>query len=91
MDGKLILLLAGLFVVNAALTQTGLPQKIVHDLQSACLDFTNTSTLFPVASAWSKVVGNNPTVMLLAPFLPHSINPDALGAALASVRGFPTI
>ncbi|AMM86597.1 SLC13 family permease [Martelella sp. AD-3] len=87
-DGNLLLLLAGLFVVNAALAQTGMPQKVVHDLQSAGVDFANPSILFLVASALSNIVGNNPAVMLLAPFLPHAANTDALGAALALGTGF---
>nr|WP_272212977.1 SLC13 family permease [Marinicella sp. W31]MDC2878913.1 SLC13 family permease [Marinicella sp. W31] len=87
-DGNLLLLLAGLFVVNAALAQTGMPQRVVHDLQSAGVDFANPSILFLVASALSNIVGNNPAVMLLAPFLPHTADANALGAALALGTGF---
>ncbi|WP_205963880.1 SLC13 family permease [Pseudoruegeria sp. SK021] len=87
-DGNLLILLAGLFVVNAALAQTGLPEKLVHDLKSAGLDFTNPSMLFLAVSALSNVVGNNPAVMLLASFLPHSGNVDGLIAALALGTGF---
>ncbi|MEW5423029.1 SLC13 family permease [Amorphus sp. 3PC139-8] len=87
-DGNLLLLLAGLFVVNATLAQAGLPQKVIHDLQSSGLDLTDPSILFLVSSVLSNVVGNNPAVMLLAPFLPHTGNVDALGAALALGTGF---
>ena len=85
-DGNLLLLLAGLCVVNAALAQTGMPQKVVHDLQGAGVDFANPSILFLVASALSNIVGNNPAVMLLAPFLPHAANTEALGATDGHIR-----
>jgi Na+/H+ antiporter NhaD/arsenite permease-like protein len=87
-DGNLLLLLAGLFVVNAALAQTGLPQHVIHVLQGAGVDFSNPSILFLVCSALSNTVGNNPAVMLLTPFLPHSTDHTAIGAALALGTGF---
>ena len=37
-DGNLLLLLMGLFVVNAALAATGLPQRLLADLRGAGLD-----------------------------------------------------
>lgn len=87
-DGNLLLLLAGLFVVNAALAQTGLPQHVIHVLQGAGVDFSNPSILFLVCSALSNTVGNNPAVMLLTPFLPHAADHTAIGAALALGTGF---
>ncbi|CAN0653944.1 arsenical pump membrane protein [Nitratireductor aquimarinus] len=87
-DGNLMLLLTGLFVVNAALTATGLPEKVIHELQAAGIDFSDPATLFLVITGLSNVVGNNPAVMLLVPFIPHSGESDALGAALALGTGF---
>lgn len=87
-DGNLLLLLMGLFVVNAALAQTGLPNRLITDMKSAGVDFTDPTTLFLVSSVLSNVVGNNPAVMLLAPFLPHTGDVNALGAALALSTGF---
>ena len=37
-DGNLLLLLMGLFVVNAAMAATGLPQHLLADLKAAGLD-----------------------------------------------------
>lgn len=87
-DGNLLLLLAGLFVVNAALAQTGLPQHVIHVLQGAGVDFSNPNILFLVCSALSNTVGNNPAVMLLTPFLPNAADHTAIGAALALGTGF---
>ena len=87
-DGGLLLLMMGLFVVNAAFAATGLPQKAVADLAAAGLDLGNPLTLLGVASVISNIVGNNPTVMLLVPFLSHGTNPTAIGAALSLGTGF---
>ena len=37
-DGDLLLLLMGLFIVNAAVAATGLPQRLLGDLRAAGLD-----------------------------------------------------
>jgi Na+/H+ antiporter NhaD/arsenite permease-like protein len=87
-DGNLLLLIMGLFVVNAALAATGLPQQLLAQCRAAGLDLNHPLTLFLAASALSNVVGNNPTVMLLVPFLDPAANGDALGAALALGTGF---
>lgn len=87
-DGNLLLLLAGLFVVNAALAQTGLPQELMHAFQREGVNFSNPSIMFLAASALSNIVGNNPAVMLLVPFLPETANHTALGAALSLGTGF---
>lgn len=87
-DGNLLLLLAGLFVVNAALAQTGLPQDLMHTFQQKGVDFSNPSIMFLAASVLSNIVGNNPAVMLLVPFLPETANHNALGAALSLGTGF---
>jgi Na+/H+ antiporter NhaD/arsenite permease-like protein len=87
-DTNLILLLIGLFVVNGALSQTGLPQEFINYLKGKGVDFANPMVLFIISSVLSNTVGNNPAVMLLVPFLPHGGNPDALGAALALGTGF---
>lgn len=87
-DGNLILLIMGLFVVNAALAMTGLPEQILSYLRHAGLDLNHPLTLFAVGSVVSNIVGNNPTVILLVPFLDAGTNRDALGAALALGTGF---
>ena len=87
-DGNLLLLLMGLFVVNAALAATGLPQRLLADLRGAGLDLDAPIWLFLVACVLSNVVGNNPAVMLIVPYLGTGGDRDALGAALALGTGF---
>jgi Na+/H+ antiporter NhaD/arsenite permease-like protein len=87
-DGDLILLLMGLFVVNAAFAATGVPQRLLEDLRAAGADLSDPLTLLAVISVLSNLVGNNPAVMLLAPFLEKGADADALGAAIALGTGF---
>ena len=87
-DGNLIVLLMGLFVVNAALAATGLPQHLLAELRTAGFDLQQPLWLFLVASVLSNIVGNNPAVMLLVPSLHASGGIDAMGAALALGTGF---
>lgn len=87
-DGNLILLLMGLFVVNAALAATNLPQHLLAELRTAGFDLQQPLWLFAVASVLSDAVGNNPAVMLLVPSLGTGGPVDAMGAALALGTGF---
>lgn len=87
-DGNLLLLIMGLFVVNAALAATGLPQALLADLRGAGFQLENPLVLFAVGGTLSNIVGNNPAVMLLVPFLHAGHGADALGAALALGTGF---
>jgi Na+/H+ antiporter NhaD/arsenite permease-like protein len=87
-DGNLLLLLMGLFVVNAALADTQMPQRLLADMRATGIDLHEPLTLFLVISVLSNVVGNNPAVMLLAPYLGTATDADALGAALALGTGF---
>ncbi|MFG1479121.1 SLC13 family permease [Xanthobacter sp. V4C-4] len=87
-DGNLLLLIMGLFVVNAAMAATGLPQSLLNDLRATGLNLNDPLALFLVSGVLSNVVGNNPAVMLLVPFLAPGSEADALGAALALGTGF---
>ena len=86
-DGDLILLLMGLFVVNAALAQSGLPEALLAHLRADGVDLRQPLWLFAVSSALSNIVGNNPAVMLLIPYVAGAA-PNAAGAALALGTGF---
>jgi Na+/H+ antiporter NhaD/arsenite permease-like protein len=86
-DGDLLVLLFGLFVVNAALATTGLPQHLLADLKASGLDLRQPLWLFAIASLLSNIVGNNPAVMLLVPYLDRG-HADAIGPALALGTGF---
>lgn len=88
-DGNLLLLIMGLFIVNAAMATTGLPQALLHDLSHLGLDLNHPLSLFITSAALSNIVGNNPAVMLLVPYLQAgAANADALCAALALGTGF---
>lgn len=87
-DGNLLLLLMGLFVVNAALPATHVPERLLADLRAAGVDLHQPLALFLVISVLSNVVGNNPAVMLVVPYLGAGGDTDALGAALALGTGF---
>ena len=50
-DGNLILLLIGLFIVNAALAQTDLPQTLLADLQAEGIDLRHPAWLLAVSAA----------------------------------------
>jgi Na+/H+ antiporter NhaD/arsenite permease-like protein len=81
-DGDLILLIMGLFVVNAAVSNTGLPQTLLSHLAHAGIDLQQPFTLFWVSSIVSNIVGNNPAVIMLVPYL-HSSGDALYGAALS--------
>ncbi len=61
-DGGLLLLLMGLFVVNAAFTETQLPQKAIAALAASGFDLAQPMVLLGVVSVISNIVGNNPAV-----------------------------
>lgn len=86
-DGNLFILLGGLFVVNAALAATGLPQQIITDLHGWGFDFQHPLTLYVTISVLSDIVGNNPAALLLVPYV-NAGNPEVSGAAMALGSAF---
>lgn len=82
-DGDLILLIMGLFVVNAAMAATGLPQDLLTRLAASGIDLGKPFVLFLVSGVVSNIVGNNPAVMMLVPYLHADADADMLGAALS--------
>lgn len=88
-DGNLLLLIGGLFVINAAVASTGLPQTLLGDLKNAGIDLNNPLALLLSSGILSDIVGNSPAVMLLVPLLdPGAANSQIIGAALALGTGF---
>lgn len=87
-DGDLLLLIMGLFIVNAAIAGTGIPQDLLNHLREAGLNLNDPLSLLFVGGVLSNLVGNNPAVMLLVPYLHSGPDADALGAALALGTGF---
>lgn len=66
-DWQLLILFMGLFVVNHAMQQTGLPARCVAELASAGFDLHLPAPLFAASFALSNLVSNVPAVMLLLP------------------------
>lgn len=87
-DGDLLLLLIGLFIVNAAVAATGLPQQLLAGLRDVGLDLNHPVAMLIVMSVLSNIVGNNPAVMLVEPFIRNAAHPEAVGAAIALGTGF---
>jgi Na+/H+ antiporter NhaD/arsenite permease-like protein len=79
-DWHLLVLFAGLFVVNGALSDTGAPQRVVEALRTHGLDLTRSGPLFLATVVLSNLVSNVPAVMLL---LPTARAAAAGGATLA--------
>jgi len=70
-DWELLVMFIGLFVVNHALQQTGLPDRLVADLRIHGMDLRDPAALFGVTFALSNIVSNVPAVMLLLPLATH--------------------
>ncbi|MFG1361361.1 ArsB/NhaD family transporter [Xanthobacter pseudotagetidis] len=87
-DGDLLVMLIGLFIVNAAVAATGLPQELIAWLRSVGFNLHDPMSMLIIMSVVSNIVGNNPAVMLAAPFLTGAAQPEALGAAIALGTGF---
>ncbi|OIO01358.1 MAG: anion transporter [Desulfovibrionaceae bacterium CG1_02_65_16] len=81
-DWQLLLLFLGLFVVNHAVAQAGLLDRMYAFVRVSGVDLASPVWLFAVTAALSNVISNVPAVMLL---LPASPTPQArLLLALAS-------
>ncbi len=80
-DWQVLLLFIGLFVVNDAVEQTGLPQRAVDDLAAAGIDLRRPGVLYGVTFLLSNLVSNVPAVMLL---LPVATTSDGALLALSS-------
>jgi Na+/H+ antiporter NhaD/arsenite permease-like protein len=78
-DWHLLVLFIGLFVVNHAVAEAGLPARAGAALAGAGVDLGDPRWLFPVTTLLSNLVSNVPAVMLL---LPHATHPLA-GPVLA--------
>lgn len=70
-DGQLLLLFTGLFVVNHAFASTGLPARVLNDLAASGVDLRAPAWLFAITAVLSNVVSNVPAVMLLLPAATH--------------------
>lgn len=66
-DWQILILFMGLFVVNHAMQQTGLPERMVASLAADGFDLNAQGPLFVAGFLLSNVVSNVPAVMLLLP------------------------
>jgi len=78
-DWHLLVLFAGLFIVNHALAASGMLERVSGAALARGLDLAHPAVLFGVSAALSNLVSNVPAVMLL---LPLAHGPPA-GAVLA--------
>ena len=76
-DWHLLVLFAGLFVVTAALADTGLPAALVADFAARGLPLHDLAILAPITVVGSNTIGNVPLVVLLLAVLGHP-GPDVL-------------
>ncbi len=66
-DWQLLVLFCGLFVVNHAFEETGLPARLLADLAQRSVDLRDPAWLFGVTALLSNLLSNVPAVMLLLP------------------------
>lgn len=83
-NASLLIMLFGLFIVNAAFAATGIPDRLIDDLAGIGVDLTDPNWLFAVTAVASDVVGNTPAVILLAPH----IEGVASGVSVTLASGF---
>lgn len=86
-DGDVLLLLGSLFVVNAAMAATGLPQEMIAALRDHGIDLVHPMTLYLTMAGLSDIVGNNPAALLVTPYLSRT-DPELAGAAMALGSAF---
>jgi Na+/H+ antiporter NhaD/arsenite permease-like protein len=77
-DWHLLVLFAGLFIVNAAIAQSGLMGGMLMAFRQAGLDLTHPWTLFGATAVLSNLVSNVPAVMLLLPAARHDLSGPVL-------------
>ena len=80
-DWPLLLLFIGLFVVNAAIAQSGLVSGLLMTARRAGADLTQPAALFGAAAVLSNIVSNVPAVMLLLPAARHDLAGPILALA----------
>ena len=80
-DWQLLVLFAGLFIVNHAVAGSGVLETGVQRLAGAGIDVRQPPTLFLVTAVLSNLVSNVPAVMLLLPTAEHGLAGPILALA----------
>jgi Na+/H+ antiporter NhaD/arsenite permease-like protein len=70
-DWQLLILFVGLFVVNHALTDSGMLARVVGFVEAGGINLSQPTWLFGITVVLSNVVSNVPAVMLLLPLASH--------------------
>jgi Na+/H+ antiporter NhaD/arsenite permease-like protein len=80
-DWHLLVLFAGLFIVNAAVAQSGVLGGVLMTFRMASVDLAHPGVLFGVTAVLSNLVSNVPAVMLLLPVASHELAGPVLALA----------
>jgi Na+/H+ antiporter NhaD/arsenite permease-like protein len=80
-DWPLLVLFAGLFIVNHALAAGGMLERMTQRAAEAGLDLDRPAVLFAAAVVLSNLVSNVPAVMLLLPASDHALAGPILALA----------
>ncbi|HEY7372043.1 MAG TPA: anion transporter [Polyangia bacterium] len=80
-DWQLLVLFVGLFIVNDAFEQTGMPERAVELLRARGADARHPAALFGISAVLSNIVSNVPATMLLLPRATHPMAGAILGLA----------
>ncbi len=73
-DWQLLVLFAGLFIVNHSLQASGLLDEMMHTLRGFGVDLVHPAWLFSITALLSNLVSNVPAVMLLLPAATHPLS-----------------
>ncbi|MEZ5288866.1 MAG: anion transporter [Vicinamibacterales bacterium] len=87
-DWQLLVLFAGLFVVNGAVVQSGVLASGLAALRAAHVDLTQPAVLFATTAVLSNVVSNVPAVLLLLPAAGHPSGGPVLALASTLAGNF---
>lgn len=82
-DWQLLVLFIGLFMVNGALQNTGLPQTWITEFRAYGFDLQSPVVIFIATAVLSDIVSNVPSIMLLLPFATDA----SLGPVMAIASG----
>jgi Na+/H+ antiporter NhaD/arsenite permease-like protein len=80
-DWQLLVLFAGLFIVNHAFAASGMLDALAASLRGAGVDPADPRWLFAFTAVLSNLVSNVPAVMLLLPFAEHALSGPVLAIA----------
>jgi len=80
-DWELLVLFIGLFIVNGALHQTGLPNRWIELLGAHGFVIGDPAVLYVVTAVLSDIVSNVPSVMLLLPFASDAFSGPVMAVA----------